>query len=282
MAEGFSQEQLTQLAQLISGALDARLPAQQTVAVPTAVPTESQVVVLGNAESSKRTPKQAFTDEQIAAQRAADLLDPNRNAYTVVARNRIVGQYRYEDYVPVWTAERDRLVRGGMPKGAANKQAQVNYDAHLKAEAIRLRDRDGIGKSTMAPVISAESRRSSGTHSDPTANQAIGNVSRQERAAELRRQAEELEREATTEMSTISATPSVKVRSAASVAQVAVGANPRQRWVDSIVRDAKASGNAGQFIQTWFDERKRTHPNNVKNSRLIALAAASALKIGTA
>lgn len=281
MAQGFTDEQIAQLAQLIGGALDARLGSQVAVAPAAPVATESQVVVLGTAES-KSARKARYTGEEIAAQRAADLSDSLRNAYTPLARNRIVGEYDSAAWVPVWTAERDRLVAGGMAKHAANKQARVNVDTLRDIETARLKTRDGL-KSGQVPVVDADKIRSIGAHSDPTANVAIANVDRESRRAELQRQIAALDQAESQAaiMAAVATPPAPKVRSAASVAQAAIGANPRERWVDKLVSDAKASGNAAGFLQNWVKDRKIRYPNSFKNSAQIARVACERLGIAT-
>lgn len=257
----------------IDAKLAAILPTPSAPVTPTVSP-ESVAVVLP--EASEVSAIKGWTPEQLAA----DLLDPLRNAYTPVVRaalfSRKVDSEYYRLYEPLWRAERARLQ--GLGVANPGKEAQVNFAARLKIERERLAVRDGgqVGR-TMAPVIAAETRRSSGTHSDPTANQAIGNVSRAERAAQLRAEADALENDgnemnAIIQLDLASGNSKSLTRSAA---QKRAGTNPFQFSVDKLVRDAKASGQAKEFVLKWAKDSAAKSP---KTSQIVRSKAVKALE----
>lgn len=261
MADGFTSEQLAQLAGIIQNGIQAALA--PTIPTATPAPVASETPLAFDADSSKGK-RREVTAEQLAA----DLVDPERNEYTPLAR-----KYDFALYEPIWRKERERLLAAGVPKSAAGKQAQANYIARLKIEKARLAARDGISRQTMAPTISAESRRSNGTHSDPTANIAIGNVAREEKLAKLRAELAALESESEALSLPVKER---KAASARSIAQRAVNANPFQRSVDKLARDAKASNNAPKFIGDWYTENVKESP---ARKAIIARTAVEACKV---
>lgn len=184
---------------------------------------------------------------------ARDAADPLRNEYTALARN-LTRDARMALYEPIWRRESLKLQATGLGTKAANQAAQSVYNDHLTAERERLFVRDG-GKSSalMAPTIAAESRRSVGTYSDPTANMAIANVDREARLAKLRAELAALESDETPSL--IPPIFQAKERVAASqrsLTHKALGTSAYQNTMDKLFRDAGAASSPKDFIVAWY------------------------------
>ena len=229
-------------------------------------------------ESSDTTVSKGWTPEQLAS----DATDPQRNAYTPVVRaaaaSRKVDSEYYRLYEPLWRAEKARLA--GLGVAHAGKQAQVNFAARLKLERERLAVRDGgvvgVGR---VPVIGVETRRSSGTHSDPTANIAVGNVMNPDKAARMAAlQAQMDALDASDDVTSIAS-----IRPAKSLTRVAAqkraGTNPYEASLAILVAAAKASDDPIRHIKAWLADRKVVSPKTVDIDRSKAVKACERLGI---
>lgn len=259
----FTQEDLAALASLIGATVDERLKTLVTPTVPTApalaIPSPVALVV-----PTEKKERKAPTPAQLAA----DAADPLCNEYTPLVRF----GHDYERYAAIWTKLRDQFKASGNLGGYASpgKAAQALYGARLKLERTRLAERDKLTglTATRIPTVDPSRIHSNMPAADPTANAAVRNVlkdERDERIAQLQAEIVDLKQTLDFEFGTTAdpkpySNPLVELasairpreRSAASVAQAAIGANPTQRTLDKLVRDAKASGKPAEFVLNWL------------------------------
>lgn len=262
----------------IAAMLDAKLDSKLATilpsvpATPIAAPVSQESIAVVVPVATEVSTVKGWTPEQLAA----DAVDPERNAYTPIVRaalfSRKVDSEYYRLYEPLWRTERERLKAAGISE--PGKQAQVNFAARLKIERERLALRDGQVSGRMAPVISAEMRKSSGTHADPTANQAIGNVSNPDRAARMAELQAEMDRLNMDDvvLSVIAQPAKSLTRSAA---QKRAGTNPFEFSVVKLVRDAKNGSDPAAFVKGWLHDSTLKSP---KTSHIARAKAVEALK----